>query len=151
MNYSIDWSFLDIAYPERKVYIEYDGSGHNQSVKLKKMSVSVFEEREAKRTKRLLRKGWKGIRIISTKDYLPTDGMILKQVHEGIRTLNNGSDFFEIDIDKGQIRDGKGIYNADFGELRQQRENNAVTTEIYIGDDVDTAGSSVKAEDEDTV
>ena len=29
MNYSIDWSFLDIAYPERKVYIEYDGSGHN--------------------------------------------------------------------------------------------------------------------------
>jgi very-short-patch-repair endonuclease len=70
LNYPVGSFFLDIALLDEKIYIEYDGGGHDLCVKLKKMTREDFEIREKRRYDLLKSEGWKMIRIISEKDYV---------------------------------------------------------------------------------
>lgn len=72
-NYSISTYYLDIFFPEYKIYLEYDGSGHKLNIKLGNCSEEDFYTKEENRTKELLSYGLKEFRIISDNDYLPDD------------------------------------------------------------------------------
>lgn len=102
LNYPIDRCSLDIAFVNEMIYIEYDGGGHDLSVKLG-LDKNKFEIREIKRQKFLESQGWKIIRIISRKDLLPNDETIIELITNAKQHLNKGNYWFEIDIDNNTL------------------------------------------------
>ena len=102
LNYPVGTASLDIAFPDEMIYLEYDGSGHNLSVKIGQMTQSEFDHRQRRRTYKLYRAGWRAIRIISSKDYLPHGSEILDLITQARKSIGAGSSFFEIDIDNAQ-------------------------------------------------
>ena len=105
---------LDIAFPSEKIYLEYDGSGHELSVKYNNMSKKEFDEREKRRYYYLRKLGWKGVFIKSMCDYLPLDEVILNEFNKALK-------WFELDS-KGHwhyiINIGNKINDEKFGRLR---------------------------------
>ena len=64
---------LDIALLDKKIYIEYDGSGHDLGVRLGKFSYEQLKQKDVYREMHMKKLGWKIIRIISTNDKLPNE------------------------------------------------------------------------------
>lgn len=79
INYPVGRYSLDIAFPDEKIYIEYDGSGHDLPVRMGRMSEEEFSAKEKERSRVLYGKGWKELRIISFNDKLP-DKIVLKEM-----------------------------------------------------------------------
>lgn len=79
LNYPEDKILLDIAFPNNKIYIEYNGGGHDLSVKIGRETQEEFNTKERKRFHFLKSKGWKGFIINSPRDYLPLDKYLLKE------------------------------------------------------------------------
>ena len=77
LNYSEYPYLLDIFFPEELIYFEYDGSGHNLSVKNGECTLEVFLEKEKNRESFLKEKGYKEFRIVSSDDKLPSDEFLL--------------------------------------------------------------------------
>lgn len=121
LNYYTGYNFLDIAFEDEKIYVEYDGGGHNLDVKLGSMTEEEFRRKEMKRYFALKNKGWKCIKIISNSDKLPYDNVIIKMIEDCRKILNNDN-WVTLDIDKGLIItfDNSKVY--DFGELRYLRK-----------------------------
>lgn len=114
VNYQVDNYFLDIAIPEKKIYIEYDGGGHDLSVKLGNLSEEEFKNREICRTNKLYSLGWRCIRIISKKDLLPKDKILNDLILNATKKLENNIYVKTIIIDFGV-----NIENNNFGRLRR--------------------------------
>jgi very-short-patch-repair endonuclease len=119
LNYPIYNCSLDIAFPNDFLYIEYDGGGHDLRVKYKVNTKEEFDHIEMKRQYFLYSKGWKLIRIISSKDYLPYDESILKLIKEAREYLNTGHSWIKYDIDNNLVKCSKYEKSYDFGELRK--------------------------------
>ena len=117
LNYPVLGYNLDIAFPNEMLYIEYDGSGHHISIK-RGMSESKFKQIEMKRNYTLKNKGWKLIRIISTKDMLPEDNVLIDLLEECKNYLNTGHYFIYINIDKKTIRCSQYEKQIDLYNLR---------------------------------
>jgi very-short-patch-repair endonuclease len=101
LNYPIDNISLDIALPNEKVYIEYNGSGHDLDVKLGKISERDFKYKEIRRYKYLKSLGWKQIEINSPKDLLPDDNTIIHLINNAITNiLNNNCNHITININE---------------------------------------------------
>jgi hypothetical protein len=114
LNYLEGNSWLDIAFLEEKIYLEYDGSGHEVSVKLGDITREQFEHKQLNRYFYLKRKGWKEIRIISRNDLLPEDEIIISEINkarEWFKETGKGHSHYIIDID-----------NNDYGKLRKLNE-----------------------------
>lgn len=109
---------LDIAFPESKIFIEYDGSGHALQVVFKNMTQKEFNNREIVRNEILKKNGWKKITINSPYDYLPSDEILLEE-------LNKALDWFKSD-EKGHshynINIGKPKTDITYGKLRKIKE-----------------------------
>ena len=71
INYSEPPYMLDIFFEKEKIYCEYDGSGHNLSVKMGNCTEEDFDKKEKCREQFLKEKGYKEFRIISNDDILP--------------------------------------------------------------------------------
>lgn len=71
LNHMVFPYFLDIFFEEEKIYFEYDGSGHNLSVKKGYISEESFKNRESTRKKFLKGLGYKEFRIICLDDKIP--------------------------------------------------------------------------------
>lgn len=93
LNFPFGRSSLDIAFPEEKIYLEYDGGGHNLNVKLGDISQDEFNKKEQRRSFFLKDNGWKEIRIITDEDNLPKDKNILDFVKSAKSFLNSGKGF----------------------------------------------------------
>lgn len=93
LNHFIGRSFLDIAFPDEKIYVEYDGGGHNLSVKLNRMTQQEFDKKEQRRSFFLKDNGWREIRIISDEDKLPSDSIIIDFVDIVKHFINSGKWF----------------------------------------------------------
>ena len=80
LNYQIYPYIVDIFFPDEKIYFEYDGGGHNLSVKLKQKKEKEFEKEQKDRTSYLKEKGLKEFRIIdsSKKGKLLDNNIMLK-------------------------------------------------------------------------
>jgi len=119
LNYSNNTPSLDIAFPEDKIYIEVNGSGHDLCVKMGTMTQKEFEQRELRRYKYLKGHGWKGIFINTGRDYLPSDDVLLEEYRNALEWFKSTDKYhshYNIDIG-GIINDNK------YGRLRRITEN----------------------------
>ncbi len=82
LNYPEDCFNLDIAFPNEKIYIEYDGGGHDLAVKIGRITEKQLKREDMKRYFILKKLGWKQICIKSPNDYLPIDEIIKKEIAE---------------------------------------------------------------------
>lgn len=118
LNYSNDTPSLDIAFPDDKIYIEVNGSGHDLCVKMNQMSQFDFDSRERKRYYYMKRRGWKGIFINTLCDYLPSDEVIIQEFNKALEWLKSdesGHWHYNIDI-------GKLINDNTYGKLRKIKD-----------------------------
>jgi very-short-patch-repair endonuclease len=120
LNYPVGNSSLDIAFPDKKIYIEYDGSGHDLTVKRGDMSRHDFEEREKRRTYKLWRMGWKCVRIISRRDNMPSDDVLQSMLDKAFDVLNDHS-WITFDIDNNTVEFSADKYDCDYGETKRMR------------------------------
>lgn len=103
LNYSCSTPSLDIAFPKEKIYIEYNGSGHDLCVKMGNMTREEFENRERARYYYMKKLGWKGIFINSESDYLPSDNIIINEINkakEWFESNEDGHYHYNINISK---------------------------------------------------
>ena len=68
LNYPFSTLALDIALVNEKIDIEYNGGGHDLSVKIGKCTINEFNQHEIKRNKFIRSLGWKQIIFISPND-----------------------------------------------------------------------------------
>lgn len=79
LNYPIDNYFIDIFFDREKICLEYDGTGHDLSVRRGNISKKDFQRKEVIRYKTLKRNGYKQARIVKTKnDKLPPKNILLQ-------------------------------------------------------------------------
>ncbi|MBG9776210.1 DUF7487 domain-containing protein [Brevibacillus laterosporus] len=119
LNYPVGTCLLDIAFPEDKIYVEYDGSGHDLTVKFGKETKEEFNDRNKKRCYFLNRNNWKEIRIISTKDVLPSNEKILEIISYAKSHFNKGHSWITFDIDNYLIETSSNTHYFDYGQLRR--------------------------------
>jgi len=119
LNYPIKESSLDIAFINDKLYVEYDGGGHDLSVKLESTTQDEFDKKERNRRYALYRSGWKEIRIISKKDYLPNDNIILEMVNYAKEYLNTGHSWIKFDIDNQLVKCSQFNIKYNYNTLRR--------------------------------
>jgi hypothetical protein len=104
LNYPQFKYSLDIAFPEEKFYIEYNGGGHDLSVKLGQVSKEQFEYNEIIRYNYMKNKDWKLIRIICINDKLYKDDLILELIDKCKNyLLTSNHSWIEINMDKNQL------------------------------------------------
>ena len=121
LNYPVGYFNVDICI-EDKIIIEYDGGGHKLNVITGRETQEEFDQKEIVRYNVIKNKGYKQIRIISEKDYLPLDEIllqILEQAKEYFKTTIHT--WVEYNIDSSTMRNAEnkeGIY-YDYGDLRK--------------------------------
>lgn len=119
LNYANNTPSLDIAFPEDKIYLEFNGSGHDLCVKTGYMSQDDFNNRERQRYYYLKGLGWKGIFIISPQDYLPSDEILMDEFNNALawfQSSENGHAHYNINI-------GNKIKDEVYGDLRRITES----------------------------
>jgi very-short-patch-repair endonuclease len=119
LNYPVVFYAIDIALEKEKIGIEYDGGGHDLSVKLNQISEKDFDRKELKRSLFLLKKGWREIRIISSKDLLPSDEKILEMINYSKYYFDSGHSWICFNIDNKSVKSSQFQIDYDFGELRK--------------------------------
>lgn len=131
LNYPFKCYALDIFLPEENLDIEFDGSGHKMSVSLGSVSEEEFNKKELYRNIALKKEGYKQMRIISTKDLLPSDQILLQMLNQ---TRNYFSQYpnhswIEYNIDTSTVRNAehKDGIPYDFGELRTIKDSDIST------------------------
>jgi len=117
LNYPVKMYSLDIAFPEEKIYIEYDGSGHGLSAKLGARSEEEQKRIEIIRDKMLQEEGWKRIRIISKYDKLPNREETEKLINFCFAYLKHEGSWVHIDIDNNEIYSRRFSIEVSFNNL----------------------------------
>jgi hypothetical protein len=132
LNFPQNGTWLDIAFPDEKIYVEYDGRGHDLSVQLDQVARKEFDNKERRRWYALYSKGWREIRIISTKDKLPSDEKILEMMDFAKGYLNTGRHYIKFKIDEGIVKTSQFETTYDFGKLRKIKNNDIEPTDNAI-------------------
>lgn len=127
LNYPIKYYSADICFPEENFEIEVDCGGHDLNVKTGRMTQEEFNKRELIRNNLIKREGYKQMRIISSKDKLPSDIVLfqmLKEAREYFKQYPNHS-WIEFNIDTSSIRNAeyKNSIAYDYGKLRKIKES----------------------------
>jgi len=117
LNYPVGHCSLDIAFPNEKIYIEYDGSGHELQVVFKSITKDEYINKERKRKYFLKKNGWQEIKIISRKDKLTSDHMLINMIDFAKEYLLTGHSWITFDIDNGTVSYANFIGEYNFGLL----------------------------------
>ena len=128
INYPIKYYLGDIVLLEEKLCIEYDGSGHQLSVERGALTQEEFNKKEIVRSSVIKSEGYRIVRIISRKDYLPSDTILLQmlQYARDFFIQNPKRSWLSFDIDNSCIynayhkeTDINNILYYDYGELHK--------------------------------
>lgn len=120
INYQVGSSALDIAYPNAKIYIEYDGSGHWLNVHKGGMSMEEFNKKEANRYYALKDLGWRMIRVVSENNTLPkNNARLINAIDHATLHLMEGGNWFNINLTEGYIECINYKKGVDFGPKRR--------------------------------
>lgn len=118
-NKFIKNGFADIVLEDKNIIIEYDGGGHDLSVK-KGFPIEKFIEREINRENAFIKEGYKIIRIISKKDLLPNDTELLNIINDCISILLDSTVcLIKINIDNSTLKIEDTIKKINFSKLRK--------------------------------
>ena len=125
LNYPISYYLADICFPDEKIDIEYNGGGHDLSVKIGQVTQGQFNQKEYCRSFTVKSKGYKIMTIISSKDYLPSDEILLKMLEQARTYFNTTTHtWIEYNIDTSMMRNAEnknGVY-FDFGDLKKIKQ-----------------------------
>lgn len=123
INYAISHYAIDICFPEEKLIVEYDGGGHDLRVVLGRLTQEEFDNKEMIRNIVLKREGYKRMNIVSKKDFLPSDQILLQMLQQARQYFLNypNHSWIEFNIDTSTVRNAEykdGVF-FDFGKLRK--------------------------------
>ena len=127
LNYPFKCFALDIFLPEDKLDIEFDGSGHKMSISFGDVTEEDFEKKELYRNVAIKKEGYKQMRIISTKDLLPSDDILFQMLLMAREYFNTTSHtWINFDIDNScminaENKDANGVF-FNYGKLRKIKE-----------------------------
>ena len=133
LNYPISYYHADIYLPNDNLIIEYDGGGHLLEVAIGHEPMEKHVHKEIVRDNVLKNKGYKQMRIISVKDKLPSDDMLLKMLLIAKEyLLNTFHSWISFDIDNSKMinaenKDIGGVF-FDYGKLRKIKEITHINT-----------------------
>lgn len=116
LNYPLGNYYIDIVLNDN-IAFEYDGGGHDLQVKFGAVTREEFNKKETDREFYLKRRGYKIIRLVSTRDKLPEKDILLDSINRCIEYVNGKGTNSEINIDESYMRFGKNIIHYDFGTL----------------------------------
>lgn len=104
LNYPLHNYAIDIALPDEKIAIEYNGSGHDLTVQHGLESAECFSNKEEKRKTDIISLGWKLIIINSSNDILVDDSKLRKLFKFSKEQFKfNWKQIIIWDFDKNQI------------------------------------------------
>lgn len=122
LNHPFKCFALDIFLPEDKLDIEFDGSGHKMSISIGTITEEDFEKKELYRNVAIKKEGYKQMRIISSKDRLPQDDILLQMLQDAKQYFSDypNHSWIEFSIDTSTVRNAEHKEGVpyDFGELR---------------------------------
>jgi len=118
LNFPISRCSLDIAFPDDKIYIEYNGGGHNLQVQFGHMSNEEFIKYENNRFLFLKSQGYKCIYIQTNKDKLPSDN-ILSDMFVIAKDELIYNYYIKFDIDNSKVITSQFEKEYDYGSLRK--------------------------------
>lgn len=122
LNYPISYYNVDICIPKENITIEYNGGGHMLNVITGKETQEEYNQKEIVRNNIIKRAGYKQITIVSSKDYLPSDTVLLQMLDQSKEYFNTTNHtWVEYNIDTSLMRNAEnkeGVF-FDFGELRK--------------------------------
>lgn len=127
LNYPISCYAIDICFPEERIAIEYDGGGHDLKVVFGTLTQEEFDQKEVIRNVAIKKEGYKQMKIISSKDFLPSDKILLQMLEDAKEYFNTTShSWINFDIDNSiminaENKDIGGIA-YDYGKLRTIKE-----------------------------
>lgn len=128
LNHPLGCYSLDIFIDRDNTVIEYDGGGHDLSVKYGNITSDEFHKREIIRSQYIKNAGLKLIRIISPTDLLPSDN-ILVQMYDFARSYFDSTSHTWINFypEENKYRNAEhkepdGVY-YNYGELRRITKN----------------------------
>lgn len=130
INYPISYYAADICKPEERLVIEYDGGGHDLQVALGKLTKEEFDKKEIKRYNAIKYEGYKQMIIVSSKDWLPSDQVLLQMLDYTRIYFSNypSHSWIEFNIDTSSIRCAEqknGVF-FNYGELRKIKDSDFV-------------------------
>jgi hypothetical protein len=123
LNFPFNNYSLDIAFPNELIYVECNFGGHELTVKLGKTSKKEFDNKERNRWYMLKRSGWKSITLISSKDKMPYEDIVLDLINISKKWFSKNHSWIIFDFDKGVIQNSDGISLYDFKELKYIYKN----------------------------
>lgn len=127
LNYPISYYNADILLLDEKLDIEVDFGGHNLSVKIGKLTQEEFEQKEIIRNNIIKREGYKQMRIISAKDLLPSDQVLLQMLDFARNYFSQypNHSWIEFNIDSSIVRNAehKDGLPYSFGGLRTIKDS----------------------------
>lgn len=87
LNYKVDNFYVDMYLQEYNICCEYDGGGHNLSVKHSRITQEELDKKDDLRNMELINRGYKVFRIVSSKDTKLTDKEFLNIKDKAIQNL----------------------------------------------------------------
>lgn len=127
LNYPIKYYDVDICFPNEKIYLEYDGGGHDLRVTLGRLTKEEFNQKEIIRNNVLKKEGYKRIKIVSKLDLLPSDQILLQMLQEARNYFSQypNHSWYEFNISTSTIRNAehKDGIPYDFGTLRTIKDS----------------------------
>lgn len=113
LNFKFERFYLDIAFVDEKICVEYNGGGHNLSVKLGHITQKEFDRNENFRRKQLFNNNWKLIEFVSPKNKLFETEKNKKIFNYCLEPFKDGCHYIIIDIDNNKITIHKKQYDID--------------------------------------
>ena len=100
LNYPIGKYFADIFLEDYNIIIEYDGSGHDISLRRNIVSKMQFDENERIRERYIINQGYKIIRLISNNDSVYSKEIMISLLNNCIKIFNSSNtQILKINID----------------------------------------------------
>lgn len=134
LNFFVKYYATDICFPEEKLIIEYDGGGHDLRVTLGRLTQEEFNQKEIIRNNIIKREGYKQMRIVSEKDLLPSDSILLQMLSDARNYFSTypSHSWIEFNISTSTIRNAehKDGITYSYGSLRTIKDNDVQTTDI---------------------
>ena len=126
---------LDIYLCNEKIDIEYNGSGHDLSVKLGTFTQEEFNRKEIIRNSYLKNANMKRITITSSQDYIPSDTILLQMLDLARNYFSSTSHtWIEFNIDESLYRNAEHLQGAlfDYGKLRKITNKDLEFEEVAV-------------------
>lgn len=126
LNFPIKYYNVDICLPDDNLVVEYDGGGHSLSVIMGRETVEEHAHKEIVRYNVIKIEGYKQMRIISSKDIIPCDKILLQMLFEAKQYFSEypNHSWIEYDIDKSIVRNAeyKDGVKYNYGELKRIKD-----------------------------